>query len=313
MTKILVTGANGQLGTELTEALREKYGAERVLATDIRKLEGQEGLFEVLDVMDAERMLALVKDYGITQIYHLAAMLSARGEQNPELAWDLNMNSLLNVLNIARSEKLDKVYWPSSIAVFGPQSPKKDTPQHTIMEPNTIYGISKLAGERWCEYYHDKYGVDVRSLRYPGLIGYKSTPGGGTTDYAVSIYHDALAGDNFTCFLDKHTYLPMMFMSDAIQATIQLMEAPREAIKVRSSYNVSAMSFSPEEVAASIKKHIPDFKIDYAPDFREKIAQGWPDSIDDQAARSDWAWKESVQLEDMTEIMLREIKLMQTI
>src|SRR5215831_14452715 len=282
--KILVIGASGQIGVELTLALRKIYGASNVVASDLREqnplLEGT-GPYVSLDVMNKEMLHVQVIRQNITQIYLLAAILSATGEKNPNLAWHLNMQGLLNVLDIAREEKLQKVYWPSSIAVFGPTSPKKNCPQQTIIEPITVYGISKYAGEFWCNYFHQRYGVDVRSIRYPGLISYKSSPGGGTTDYAVEIYHDALEDGKYTCFLKEDTYLPMMYMPDAIRATIELMEAPSDKLSIRTSYNVSALSFSPSEIAAEIRKHISGFAIHYAPDYRQKIADSWPQSIDD--------------------------------
>jgi len=308
--RILVIGACGQIGVELTLALRKIYGNNNVIASDLREenplLHGT-GPYVSMDVMNKEMLHVQVIRQGITQIYLLAAILSATGEKNPNLAWSLNMQSLLNVLDIAREEKLEKVYWPSSIAVFGPTSPKQNCPQQTVIEPSTVYGISKYAGEFWCNYYHQRYGVDVRSLRYPGLISYKSAPGGGTTDYAVEIFHEALEEKKYTCFLQEDTYLPMMYMPDAIRATIELMEAPVEKIKVRTSYNLSGMSFSPKEIAASIQKHIPDFTIDYKPDYRQHIANSWPQSIDDAAARSDWGWKEEYNLEKMTSDMLMNL------
>src|ERR1700749_735553 len=282
--KILVIGASGQIGVELTMALRKMYGNANVFASDLREenelLKGT-GPYVSLDVMNKEMLHVQVIRQNITQIYLLAAILSATGEKNPHLAWHLNMQGLLNVLDIAREEKLHKVYWPSSIAVFGPTSPKEDCPQRTIIEPSTVYGISKYAGEFWCNYYFQRYGVDVRSIRYPGLISYKSAPGGGTTDYAVEIFHEALEEKKYDCFLREDTYLPMMYMPDAIRATIELMEAPVEKISIRTSYNRSGMSFSPKEIAAEIKKHIPGFKIEYKPDYRMAIAQSWPQSIDD--------------------------------
>jgi nucleoside-diphosphate-sugar epimerase len=309
--KILVIGACGQIGVELTLALRKMYGDANVIASDLREehelLKGS-GPYVSLDVMNKEMLHVLVIRHNITQIYLLAAILSATGEKNPLLAWHINMASLLNVLDIAKEEGIDKVYWPSSIAVFGPDSPKESTPQHTIIEPTTIYGISKFAGERWCEYYNHRYGVDVRSLRYPGLISYKSAPGGGTTDYAIEIFHEALEEKHYTCFLSEGTYLPMMYMPDAIRATIELMEADKDKIRVRSSYNLGAMSFSPKEISAEIKKHIPDFTIDYAPDYRQQIADGWPQSIDDEKARADWGWKPEFCLEKMTTDMLKNLK-----
>lgn len=307
-TKILVTGALGQLGSELVDALRKEYGNNNVVASDVRNI-SQEGLFEAIDVLDRARLDEVVDKYNITQIYHLAAMLSAKGEENPAFAWKLNMDSLINVLEIAKEKKLDKIYWPSSIAVFGPTSPKENTPQNCIMDPNTVYGISKLAGERLCSYYFEKFGVDTRSLRYPGLIGYKALPGGGTTDYAVDIYHKAKAGENFECFLSENTYLPMMYMEDAINATIQLMKAPKENVKERTSYNLSSLSFSPKEQAESIQKVYPNFKISYKPDFRQKIADSWPSNIDDSKARADWGWQHKFELDDMTKIMNDNIKL----
>ncbi len=304
--KILVIGASGQIGVELTLALRKIYGNANVVASDLREqnplLEGT-GPYVSLDVMNKEMLHVQVIRQNFTQIYLLAAILSATGEKNPNLAWNLNMTGLLNVLDIAREEKIHKVYWPSSIAVFGPTSPKRDCPQQTIIEPTTVYGISKYAGEFWCHYYHQRFGVDVRSLRYPGLISYKSAPGGGTTDYAVEIYHEALENKKYQCFLKEDTYLPMMYMPDAIRATIELMEAPAAKIGVRTSYNLSGMSFSPKEIAAVIEKHIPGFVMQYKPDYRQAIADSWPQSIDDSVARRDWGWKEEYNLESMTRDM----------
>lgn len=295
---------------ELTLALRKIYGESNVIASDLREqnqlLQGT-GPYVSLDVMNKEMLHVQVIRQGVTQIYLLAAILSATGEKNPGLAWHLNMQGLLNVLDIAREEKLHKVYWPSSIAVFGPTSPKQACPQKTIIEPTTVYGISKYAGEFWCNYYFNKYGVDIRSLRYPGLISYKSAPGGGTTDYAVEIFHEALEEKHYNCFLEKDTYLPMMYMPDAIRATIELMEAPSEHVRERTSYNLSAISFSPEEIAAEIKKHIPDFSITYAPDYRQSIANSWPQSIDDSVARQDWGWKHEYDLAAMTKDMLANL------
>ncbi|MCK7556855.1 NAD-dependent epimerase/dehydratase family protein [Chitinophaga sedimenti] len=309
--KILVIGACGQIGVELTLALRKMYGDQNVVASDLREehelLKGT-GPYVSLDVMNKEMLHVLVIRHNITQVYLLAAILSATGEKNPLLAWHINMASLLNVLDIAKEEGLDKIYWPSSIAVFGPNSPKQDTEQHTIIEPTTIYGISKFAGERWCEYYNHRYGIDVRSLRYPGLISYKSAPGGGTTDYAVEIYHEALEEGKYECFLREDTYLPMMYMPDAIRATIELMEADSAKIKIRSAYNLSGMSFSPREISEEIKKHIPSFTISYEPDYRQQIADGWPQSIDDTAAREQWGWKPEYDLEKMTTDMLKNLK-----
>jgi nucleoside-diphosphate-sugar epimerase len=308
--KILVIGASGQIGVELTLALRKIYGAANVVASDLREendlLKGT-GPYVSMDVMNKEMLHVQVIRQNITQIYLLAAILSATGEKNPNLAWHLNMQGLLNVLDIAREEKLQKVYWPSSIAVFGPTSPKQLCPQQTIIEPITVYGISKYAGEFWCNYYHQRYGVDVRSIRYPGLISYKSAPGGGTTDYAVEIYSEALAEKKYQCFLQEDTYLPMMYMPDAIRATMELMHAPVENISVRTSYNISGMSFSPKEITASIQKHIPDFLLTCVPDYRQKIANSWPESIDDSVATKDWGWKPAYDLDRMTTDMLENL------
>ncbi len=310
--KILVIGASGQIGVELTIALRKIYGNANVIASDLREqnplLEGT-GPYVSLDVMNKEMLHVQVIRQNVTQIYLLAAILSATGEKNPNLAWNLNMQGLLNVLDIAREEKLHKVYWPSSIAVFGPTSPKINCPQQTIIEPITVYGISKYAGEFWCNYFHQRFNVDVRSLRYPGLISYKSAPGGGTTDYAIEIYQQALEEKKYECFLSEDTYLPMMYMPDAIKATIELMEAPAEKISVRTSYNISSMSFSPKESAESIKQHIPAFKISFKSDYRQNIANSWPQSIDDTVAQKDWNWKPEYDLDKMTEDMLLNLKL----
>jgi nucleoside-diphosphate-sugar epimerase len=309
--KILVIGACGQIGVELTLALRKIYGGSNVIASDLREenelLKGT-GPYVSMDVMNKEMLHVQVIRQNITQIYLLAAILSATGEKNPNLAWHLNMQSLLNVLDIAREEKLHKVYWPSSIAVFGPSSPKQDCPQQTIIEPTTVYGISKYAGEFWCNYYYQRYGVDVRSIRYPGLISYKSAPGGGTTDYAIEIFQEAIDTGYYECFLKPDTYLPMMYMPDAIKATIDLMDAPANSISIRTSYNVSAISFSPQEIAAAIKKYIPGFKIVYKPDSRQAIADSWPQSIDDSVARADWHWQHSYDLQKMTLDMLENLK-----
>ena len=308
--KILVIGASGQIGVELTLALRKIYSNANVVASDLREenelLKGT-GPYVSMDVMNKEMLHVQVIRQNITQIYLLAAILSATGEKNPNLAWNLNMQSLLNVLDIAKEEKLHKVYWPSSIAVFGPTSPKKNCPQQTIIEPTTVYGISKYAGEFWCNYFHQRFGVDVRSLRYPGLISYKSPPGGGTTDYAIEIFHEALEEKKYECFLDENTYLPMMYMPDAIRATIELMEAPADKISIRTSYNISGMSFSPKEIGAEVKKHVPDFKISYKPDYRQAIANSWPQSIDDAVARKDWGWKEEYDLSAMTSDMFANL------
>ena len=308
--RILVIGSSGQIGTELVTALRQKYGQENVVASDIAMAVGNEDLgpFEKLDILDKDRLFEIVKKYQINQIYLLAALLSATAEKNPLFGWDLNMTGLFNVLNLAKENKSIKVYWPSSIAVFGPSTPRENTPQYTIAEPNTVYGISKLAGERWCEYYFEKYGVDVRSLRYPGLIGYKSAPGGGTTDYAVHIFHEALKKGNYTCFLSEQSTLPMMYMPDAIKATLGIMEADAEKIKIRSSYNLAAISFSPKEIAQEIKKHLPEFNISYQPDFRQNIADSWPKSINDTVASNDWGWKPGFNLSKMTESMILNLR-----
>lgn len=309
--KILVIGACGQIGVELTLALRKIYGSANVVASDLREenelLKGT-GPYVSMDVMNKEMLHVQVIRQNITQIYLLAAILSATGEKNPNLAWHLNMQGLLNVLDIAREEHLDKVYWPSSIAVFGPTSPKQLCPQQTIIEPTTVYGISKYAGEFWCNYYHQRYGVDVRSIRYPGLISYKSAPGGGTTDYAIEIYLEALAEKKYKCFLREDSYLPMMYMPDAIRATMELMHAPANQISVRTSYNISGMSFSPKEIAASIQKSIPDFQLTCEPDYRQAIADSWPQSIDDSVANQDWGWKPEFDLDKMTLDMIDNLK-----
>ncbi|MCF8213569.1 MAG: NAD-dependent epimerase/dehydratase family protein [Chitinophagaceae bacterium] len=308
--KILVIGASGQIGVELTLALRKIYGGANVVASDLREenelLKGT-GPYVSLDVMNKEMLHVQIIRQNITQVYLLAAILSATGEKNPPLAWHLNMQSLLNVLDIAKEEKLTKVYWPSSIAVFGPTSPKDECPQYTIIEPTTVYGISKYAGEFWCNYFYQRYGVDVRSLRYPGLISYKSSPGGGTTDYAVEIFHAAKEKQKYTSFLREDTHLPMMYMPDAIRATIELMEAPAEKIKVRTSYNLSGMSFSPVEIGDEIRKHIPGFQLDFKPDYRQQIADSWPKSIDDSKASEDWGWKPEFDLAKMTADMLMNL------
>ncbi|MEP2690028.1 NAD-dependent epimerase/dehydratase family protein [Maribacter dokdonensis] len=308
---ILIIGACGQIGTELTLTLREKYGSEYVIASDIR--EGNEDLmqsgpFEILDATNYDALEEVIAYYEISEVYLMAAMLSATAEKFPMRAWNLNMNTLFNVLNLAKEKKIDKIFWPSSIAVFGPNTPKDDTPQNTIMEPSTVYGISKQSGERWCEYYFKKFDVDVRSIRYPGLISWKTMPGGGTTDYAVEIYHKALSEGAYTCFLEEDTKLPMMFMDDAIRATLQIMEAPSENIKERSAYNLAAMSFTPKEMAENIKAVIPEFEMAYEPDFRQEIANSWPSSIDDSSAQKDWNWKAEFDLEKTTETMLENLK-----
>ena len=310
-TKILIIGACGQIGTELTQKLRAIYGVENVIASDIRKLNidvVNSGPFEVVNALDFNQIEHLVEIHKIDEVYLMAALLSATAEKNPVFAWDLNMNSLFHVLNLAKAGKIKKIFWPSSIAVFGPTTPKENTPQYTIMEPSTVYGISKQSGERWCEYYHKIFGVDVRSIRYPGLISWSSPPGGGTTDYAVDIFYKALSEKKYDCFLSSETKMPMMYMDDAIAATIQIMQAPAEQVKIRSSYNLAAMSFTPTEIAAEIKKHIPDFNISYNPDFRQKIADSWPASIDDSSARKDWGWSHKFDIESMTEDMLEHLK-----
>ena len=307
---ILIIGACGQIGSELTQKLREINGGNTVIASDIR--EGSKelmksGPFELINAMDYDSILNVIEKYGVTDLYLMAAMLSATGEKFPAKAWELNMNSLFNVLNLAKEGKIKKLFWPSSIAVFGPTTPKENTPQETVMEPSTVYGISKQAGERWCEYYFNKYGVDVRSIRYPGIISWKTNPGGGTTDYAVEIYHNALLVGKYNSFLNKDTKLPMMYMDDAIEATIKIMDAKPEDVKIRSSYNLSAMSFTPEEIADEIKKIVPEFKIKYHSDFRQSIADSWPKSIDDSRAREDWGWKQKFDISKMSQSMLNSL------
>ena len=309
-TKILIIGACGQIGTELTQKLRAIYGVENVIASDIRKLNidvVNSGPFEVVNALDYNQIQHLVEIHKVDEVYLMAALLSATAEKNPAFAWDLNMNSLFHVLNLAKAGKIKKIFWPSSIAVFGSTTPKENTPQYTIMEPSTVYGISKQSGERWCEYYHNVFGVDVRSIRYPGLISWSSPAGGGTTDYAVDIFYKALSEKKYDCFLSSETKMPMMYMDDAIAATIKIMQAPAEQVKIRSSYNLAAMSFTPTEIAAEIKKHIPDFNITYTPDFRQKIADSWPASIDDSLARKDWGWNHKFDIESMTKDMLEHL------
>lgn len=310
--KVLVIGSQGQIGTELVDGLRQLHGADNVVASDLKALDksevGSQGLYEAANVLDAKRLHEIVITHNIKEVYLLAALLSATAEKNPAFAWDLNMNGLFNVLNMAKEGILSKVYWPSSIAAFGPTTPKQNTPQYTIMEPSTVYGISKQAGERWCEYYVNKYNVDVRSIRYPGLIGWKSAPGGGTTDYAVHIFHEALKNGTYECFLSENTALPMMYMPDAIKATLDIMQADASKIKIRSSYNLAGTSFSPKDIANEIRKHIPGFTITYKPDFRQKIADSWPQSIDDSKARSDWGWKQRFDLQKMTTDMLNNLQ-----
>lgn len=307
--KVLIIGAGGQIGLELTENLSKIYGNDNVIPSDLKESpQLANNPFEKLDALDKTALFDIVKKHGITQVYHLAAMLSATGEQNPMFAWKLNMESLFHVLDLAKEKHIRQIYWPSSIAVFGPTTPTENTPQYTVMEPSTIYGISKQAGERWCEWYFKKYGVDVRSLRYPGLIGWKSAPGGGTTDYAVHIFHEALKKGSYECFLSEATALPMMHMEDAIRATIEIMHAPADNIKIRGSYNLSGISFNPKQIADEIKKHIPNFSISYKPDFRQAIADSWPKSINDSEARKDWGWKEKYDLPKLVENMLENLR-----
>lgn len=308
MIKILITGANGQLGSELASELRTLYGPDNVITSDIvRKKNQSEGPHEYLDVLDIGAFEKIIRKHSINQIYHLAALLSANAEKNIRLGWDLNVNGLLNVLHLSRELKIEKLFWPSSIAVFGPDAQKTDTPQHSPCNPATVYGISKVTGEQWCAYYHRRFGVDVRSVRYPGLIGYKSMPGGGTTDYAVDIYHKAVAGKTFICFLKEESALPMMYMSDAVKATIDLMTAPSDSLSIRTSYNIAAMSFTPVEIARSIQQRIPGFLIGFEPDYRQEIAASWPDSIDDSAARADWNWQPEYDLDKMTNEILDQL------
>lgn len=314
MPKSIVIGANGQIGTELVDALSKKLGADQVIAADIREGDQPNNvIFEQLDVLNKERLAEILKKHQVEHVYLLAALLSATSEQKPLLAWDINMTGLLHVLELAKEGLIKRIFWPSSIAVFGPNSPKDLTPQDCIMDPNTVYGISKLAGERWCQYYYEHYQVDVRSIRYPGLISYKAMPGGGTTDYAVAIFHEAINKKSYSCYLSSDTYLPMMYMDDAIAATLSIMDTSADNIRIRSSYNIGGVSFSPEEITAEIKKHIQDFEISYAIDFRQKIADSWPSSINDDAARRDWGFKSTVDLSEMAKIMLENIKRKATV
>ena len=309
--RILIIGSSGQIGTELVMKLRNMYGNDNVIASDIRPSSEQvmqSGPFEKMDIMDEQLLRSIVKKYTVTQVYLLAALLSATAEQNIELGWSLNMRSHSHVLDLATDGLIKKIFWPSSIAVFGPTTPMENTPQYTVMEPNTVYGITKQAGERWNEYYFNKFGVDVRSIRYPGLIGWKSSPGGGTTDYAVDIFHQAIQHGKYESFLSKNTGLPMMYMPDAIRATIELMEAPAEQVKIRSSYNLAGVSFTPKQIAEKVSKHIPNFEMSYKPDFRQEIADSWPSSIDDTHAQNDWGWKLEYDLEKMTSDMMKNLK-----
>ena len=310
MGKTIIIGAGGQIGTELTLALRKKHGESQIIAADLKEQAPgliQDGPYVMLDILNREAVRTYIIDQKIENVYLLAALLSATAEKNPDFAWKLNMEGLFTILDLAKEGHVKKIFWPSSIAVFGPTTPADATPQFTVMEPSTVYGISKQAGERWCEYYYNKFGVDVRSIRYPGLISYKSPPGGGTTDYAVDIYHKAKHEGKFACFLSEYTALPMMFMEDAIRATMQLMEAPKDNLRIRSSYNLGGISFTPKEIAESIKEHLPSFDITYAPDFRQAIADSWPNSIDDSFAQQDWNWKLEYDLARMTEVMLKNV------
>jgi nucleoside-diphosphate-sugar epimerase len=304
--RLLVTGANGQIGTVLVEELQKRYGYDQVVASDIRPPSQDRAIFESVNVLDEKRMTDIIKQYEITQIYHLAAILSAKGEQNPKMAWEINMSGLFNILELAKEHQL-KVFYPSSIAVFGTESPRQDTPQYRSVHPETVYGISKVAGEYWCLYFHKKFGVDVRSVRYPGIISYQSLPGGGTTDYAVEIFHSAVKGEPYECFLKEDTRLPMMYIPDAIRATIDLMEAPEEDISVRTSYNLAGVSFTPAEIAAEIKSQIPGFSVSYKPDFRQAIAETWTETIDDSLARQDWGWQPEYDLKAMAKDMIQNL------
>ncbi|MEP5339556.1 MAG: NAD-dependent epimerase/dehydratase family protein [Algibacter sp.] len=306
--RILITGANGQLGSVLTATLQDKYGDENVVASDVTKRRMPRGVFETIDATNLDRIQEVVTTYGITQIYHLAAILSANGEANPLRSWDINMKTLLNVFEVSRINKIEKVFYPSSIAVFGKGAPQINTPNNAYLDPSTVYGISKVDGENWAQYYHLKYGLDIRSIRYPGVVGHQSLPGGGTTDYAVDIFHETILNETYNCFLNEDATLPMIYMDDAIRATIELMEAPAESIKIRTSYNISGTSFSPKEIAAEIKKRIPNFKITYTPDFRADIARNWPKTIDDFNARNDWDWKANFNLSEITDSMLSALK-----
>lgn len=308
--RILILGASGQIGTDLTLALREKHGGENVIASDIKSpsIDLGNGPFEIVDASREDDVRAVVDTFNVDEIYNLVAMLSATAEKHPEKAWDLNMKTLFITLNLLKEGQFKKLFWPSSIAVFGGRLPDKTAEQHSITEPTTVYGISKLAGERWCNYYANNYNLDIRSLRYPGLIGYKQDPGGGTTDYAVEIFHAASKGSEYRCFLDEHTILPMMYMEDAINATIKMMEAPKEQIKIKSSYNINAMSFSPQMIYNEIKQHVPDFSIAYQPDKRDELARSWPQYIDDRHARIDWGWQPKFNIKELVNCMFRNLK-----
>lgn len=311
MKKILIIGASGQIGSDLTVELRKQFGSNNVVASDLKNATDeimQGGPFEILDVMDQKQLSLVIDKYKITEIYHLAAILSGNAEKNPKWAWDINMNSLFIVLDICREKKISKIFWPSSMGAFGPTTPAINTPQLTIMEPSTVYGISKLAGERWCEYYFNKYGLDIRSLRYPGLISWKTEAGGGTTDYAVEIFYEAIKHGTYECFLSENIALPMMYMEDAVKATIMLMESPAEKIKIRSSYNLGGISFTPKEIANEIRKYIPELTVTYKSDFRQAIAESWPRSINDDSAKKDWGWKHEYDIEKMTKVMIDNIR-----
>jgi nucleoside-diphosphate-sugar epimerase len=310
-SNILVIGAAGQIGTELTLKLRDLYGADKVIATDIRDTPPEAlmgGPFERLNILDKDRLYEVVRQNNIDEIYLLAALLSATAEQNPALGWDLNMNGLSNVLDLSRDGHIKRIFWPSSIAVFGPHTPKDNTPQRTIMEPTTVYGITKVAGESWCEYYHKRYGIDIRSVRFPGIVGYKSAPGGGTTDYAVHIFHEAIKNGHYECFLSENAELPMMYMPDAIKSILEIMDAPEENITLRTSYNISGVSFTPKTLSEAIQKEMPDFTISYNPDYRDKIAKSWPSSLDDSLACKDWGWKPDYGLENLVSDMLVNLR-----